>query len=109
MRRRIRRHPQVAEDILDAAASLASDSMSVALRFLDSVEDTLHRLLEYPANVRKCMNTWPPRSNGLSLILLSLFPDLNGSIPGFKPHLTVHHVPGQPMHFAPAGRHLILG
>ena len=49
MRRRIRRHPDVAEDILDSAAYIAGDSMSAALRFLDSVEATLHRLLEYPA------------------------------------------------------------
>jgi toxin ParE1/3/4 len=48
MRRCIRRHPHVAEGILDSAASIARDSMSAAIRFLDSVEDTLHRLLEYP-------------------------------------------------------------
>jgi toxin ParE1/3/4 len=49
MRRRVRRHPEVANDIIDAAAYIADDNMPASLRYLDSVEDTLHRLLDRPA------------------------------------------------------------
>ena len=41
MRRRIRRHPDVANDILDLATYIARDKLSVALRFMDSTESTL--------------------------------------------------------------------
>jgi plasmid stabilization system protein ParE len=48
MRKRIRRHQDVADDILDLAAYIARDSLPTALRFLDAVEVTLAWLLRRP-------------------------------------------------------------
>jgi plasmid stabilization system protein ParE len=48
MRRRIRRHRDVGDDILDLAAYIARDKLSAAPRFMDSTEATLKWLLRRP-------------------------------------------------------------
>ena len=81
MKRRIRRHPDVANDILDLATYIARDKLSVALRFMDSTETTLKWLLRRPgvgsrrdfddpqlANVR----SWAVKGFGNYLILYEI-------------------------------------
>lgn len=48
MTRRIRRHPNVSEDILGIATYIAKDNMPVALRFLGATETTLKWILDHP-------------------------------------------------------------
>ena len=48
MSRRIRRHPDVSEDILGIATFIARDSIPIALRFIDATEITVKWLLEHP-------------------------------------------------------------
>jgi len=48
MSRRIRRHPSVADDILDIATHIAQDNIEFALHFLDAVERTIEWLRDQP-------------------------------------------------------------
>jgi toxin ParE1/3/4 len=46
---RVRRHPQVEQDIIDIAAWIARDSREVAWRFFDAAEETLTSLGHMPS------------------------------------------------------------
>jgi plasmid stabilization system protein ParE len=48
MRRRIRRHPAVADDITGTASYIADNSVRAAIRFVDAVETTLKWLIRHP-------------------------------------------------------------
>ena len=48
MSRRIRRRREVRTDILENARFIAKDSVDVALRFFDAVDQTSQQLLEMP-------------------------------------------------------------
>ena len=47
MKLKIRRHPDVAEDIVGIASYIAQNSVTTAFRFVDSVEATLEWILEH--------------------------------------------------------------
>jgi toxin ParE1/3/4 len=83
MKRKIRRHPAVADDILDIGAYIVGDSLESALRFLDAVEPTLNWLLQHPGagSLREFddpalarVRSWPVRGFRNHLILYEAEP-----------------------------------
>ena len=81
MKRRIRRHPEVSDDILDQAAYIARTSLPTALRFMDAVEATLRWLLRRPGAGSLREFEEPPLANVRSW-----------QVKGFKNHLILYEI-----------------
>jgi plasmid stabilization system protein ParE len=78
VRKRIRRHRAVADDIVEQARYIARDSVQAALRFWESCEQTLRWLLRHPGagHLREfddpslaAIRSWPVRGFRNHLIL----------------------------------------